>query len=89
MNNDACQISLPVTSHNKLLATHRLVGLVVKAFASEEEDLGFESVDFSWSSHTSDLKIGTPVAIPCQAPGTTGSALGLVDPVSVYCDRVR
>ena len=44
---------------------HRLVGLVVKASASRAEDLGFESRlrrNFSGSSHTSDLKIGTPVA---------------------------
>ena len=43
----------------------RLVGLVVKASASKAEDQGFESRlrrDFSGSSHTSDLKIGTPVA---------------------------
>ena len=36
----------------------------VKASASREEDPGFEShlrQDFSGSSHTSDLKIGTPV----------------------------
>ena len=42
-----------------------LVGLVVKASTSGAEDLGFESGlrrDFSGSSHTSDLKIGTPVA---------------------------
>ena len=44
---------------------------------------------FSGSSHTSDFKIGTPVAIPCQAPGVIGSALGLVGPVSVYRDWVR
>ena len=45
---------------------HRLVGLVVKASTSRAEDPGFESRlrrDFiSGSSHTSDLKIGTPVA---------------------------
>ena len=45
---------------------HHLVGLVVKVSASTVEDLGFESLlrrrDFSGSSHTSDLKIGTPVA---------------------------
>ena len=41
---------------------------------------------FSGSNHTSDLKIGTP---RCQAPGVIGSALGLVGPVSVYCDWVR
>ena len=27
--------------------------------------------------------------LPCQAPGVIGSALGLVSPVSVYCDWVR
>ena len=48
----------------------RLAGLVVKASTSAAEDPGFESRlrrDFSGSSHTSDLKIGTPVAIPCLA----------------------
>ena len=46
----------------------RLTGLVVKTSASGAsgaEDPGFESRlrrDFSGSSHTSDLKTGTPVA---------------------------
>ena len=44
-----------------------LSALVVKASASRAEDSGFPSLlssgDFSGSSHTSDLKIGTPV--PC------------------------
>ena len=47
------------------LGTHRLLGLVVKASASTAEDPGFESRwrrDFSGSSHTSDLNIGTPMA---------------------------
>ena len=38
---------------------------MVKASASRAEDPGFESRlrrDFSGSSHTSDLKMGTPVA---------------------------
>ena len=42
-----------------------LIGLVVKASASGAEGPDFESRlrrDFSGSSHTSDLKIGTPVA---------------------------
>ena len=42
-----------------------LVGLVVKASASGTEDPRFESGfrrDLSGSSHTSDLKIGTPIA---------------------------
>ena len=44
---------------------HCLVDLVVKASASRAEDPGFESRlrrDFSGSSHTGDLKLGTPVA---------------------------
>ena len=44
----------------------RLAGLVVKASTLGAEDPGFQSClwqDFSMSSHTSDLKIGTPVAI--------------------------
>ena len=70
---------------------HLLVGLVVKASALTAEDPVFEShlrQDFSRLSHTSDFKIGTPVA---TLPGTwhIGSVLGLVGPVSVYCDRVR
>ena len=47
-----------------LCGMDRLVGLVVKASASREEDPGFESRlrrDFSGSSYTSDLKICTPV----------------------------
>ena len=47
--------------------THRLLGLVVKASASRAGDPGFESRlrrDFPGSSHTSDLKIRTPVATP-------------------------
>ena len=58
----------------------RLVGLMVKASASRAEDPGFESrlrQDFSGSSHTSDFKIGTPVAtLPdawrCRVSAETG-----------------
>ena len=59
---------------------------MVKASASREEDPQFEfrlGRDFSGPSLTSDLKIGTPVA---TLPGITGSALGLVGLMSVYCD---
>ena len=48
-----------------LFAGHHLGGLVVKTSASRAEDPEFESRlrrDFSPSSHTSDSKIGTPVA---------------------------
>ena len=44
---------------------YRLVGLVVNVPASRAEDAGFESRlrrDFSGSSHTIDVKPGTPVA---------------------------
>ena len=71
--------------------SHCLVGLVVKVSASRAEDPGFKShlcQDFSGFSHTSDLKIGTSVA-PLSPPGVLGSVLGLVGPVSVYCDWVR
>ena len=46
--------------------SHRLAGVVVKASASGVEDPVFDSRlrrNFSGSSHTSDFKIGTPVAI--------------------------
>ena len=66
------------------LLTHRLVGLVVKASASRAEDPVYDGI-FPGSSHTSDLQIGTQV-LPCQAPDVVGSVLGLVGPVSVYCD---
>ena len=42
--------------------------------------------DFSGWSYTSDFKLGTPVATP---RGVVRSGLGLVGPVSVYCDWVR
>ena len=49
------------------ISLDRLVGLVVKGSASRAEDPRFEShlhLDFSGWSHTSDLKIGTPAALP-------------------------
>ena len=55
------EVSSSLLPHN----CDRLGGLVVKASASRAEGPGFESRlrrDFSGSSHTSDLKIGTPVA---------------------------
>ena len=52
-----------IPPHDSL--TDRFVGLVVKALASKAEDPEFKSRlrrDFSGSSRTSDLNIGTPVA---------------------------
>ena len=54
----------------ELCVEYMCVGLVVKASASRAEDPGFESRlrrDFFGVSHTSDFKIGTPVA---ALPGT-------------------
>ena len=57
----------------------RLVGRVVKVSASRGTEPGFHfrflRGDFSGSSHTSVLRIGT-----------IESALGLVGPVSIFCD---
>ena len=57
-----------------------LVGLVVRRQPREQKIPGLNPACggiFSGSSHTSDLKIGTPVAT-LPAPGVIGSALGLV-----------
>ena len=74
-----------------LLHFHRLIGLVVGRPPPERKIPGSNAACagiFSGSSHTSDLKMGSPVA---TLPGAwrIGSALGLVSPVSVYCDWVR
>ena len=65
---------------------------MVKASASGAEDPRFESRlrrIFPGSSHIPvTLKIGTQW-LPCRATGVKGSVLGLVGPVSVYCDWVR
>ena len=58
----------------------RLADQVVKASACDVIFAG---------SHTSDLKIGAPVATLPDAWCYIGSALGLVGPVSVYCDWVK
>ena len=63
-----------------------------KASASRAEDPGFESRlrrDFSEVESYQWLKKLALHWLPCQAPGVIGSALGLVGPVSVYCDWVR
>ena len=58
----------PLPAHTAPLTSgpHRLVGPVVKASAPRADDAGFDSRlrhgDFSGSTHTSDLMVGTPVA---------------------------
>ena len=74
---------------SKFSQTHRLVGLTVEASASRAAGRGSIpacAVDLV-PGHTSDFIIGASVAA-CQALDVIGSALGLVDPVSVYCDWV-
>ena len=64
---------------------------MVKASASGAEDPGFESRlrrDFLGRVIPVTKKLALQW-LPCQVPGVIGSALGLVGPVSVYCDWVR
>ena len=56
---------------------YHLVGPVVKAPASRAADLG--PSDFNLVNQW----------LPGQVPGVVGSALGMVGPVSIYCDWVR
>ena len=65
----------------------RLVGLVVKAFASRVADPGSIPVCAVGIFPGRVVQVTSKLAL--QAPGIIGSALGLVSPVSVYCDRVR
>ena len=70
----------------------RLGGLVVKASASRAEGPGFESRFAPGFFRGRVIPVTSKLALqwlPCQAPGVIGSALGLVGPVSVYCDWVR
>ena len=71
---------------------YRLVGLVVKASASRAEGPGFESRLRRDFFRGRVIPVTYKLALqwlPCQAPGVIGSALGLVGPLSVYCDWVR
>ena len=75
-----CHTTATVVVLGAPLLADGLVGLVVKAPALGAEDPEFESLlrrDFSWWSHTSDFKIGTPVAtLPgawrCRVSAGTG-----------------
>ena len=65
LDREAIFVATTITSIIIFTIPDRLVGLVVKESASRAEDTGFESHlrrNFSGSSHTSDLRIGTPVA---------------------------
>ena len=69
------------------LLLDRLVGLVVKTSASRAEDAGFE-LNLRWNFFRGRI-IPVTEKLALQAPGVIRSALGLVGPVSVYCDWVR
>ena len=77
-------ISVSVPHQVHALPLHRLVGLVVTAPASRAADPGFDSRwrrgDFSGSGHTSDLKIGTPVATLPGVIGATACTMIRADP---------
>ena len=53
---------------------------------NKEEDPRFARGAFPRSSYTNDLKIQW---LPCQVPGITGSAMGLVGLESIHFGRVR
>ena len=66
-----------------------LVGLVVKASATRVEDPGSNCRLRRDFSGVESYPVTSKLALqwlPCQAPGVIGSVLGLVGPVSVYCD---
>ena len=74
------------------LTADRLVGLVVKVSALRAEDLEFESLFAPGFLQGWVIPVTSKLALqwlPCQAPGVIGSLLGLVSPVSVFCDWVR
>ena len=63
-----------------------------KASTSRAEDHGFESRLRRDFFRGRVIPVTSKLALqwlPCQAPGVIGSALGLVGPVSAYCDWVR
>ena len=84
--------SRPGVSKPRLGETDRLAGLVVKASASGAEDPQFHSrlhrgIIFPGQIMPVTLKLALHW-LHCQAPGDVGSVLGLIGPVSVYCDWV-
>ena len=67
---------------------YRLVGLVVRRPPRERKIPGSNPGFFRGRVIPVTQKLALQW-LPCQAPGVIGSALGLVGPVSVYCDWVR
>ena len=76
--------------YDLLLAFSGPVGLVVKASESGRSRVRIPLAPGFFRGRV--VPVTSKLALqwlPCQAPGVIGSALGLVGPVSVYCDRVR
>ena len=89
---EALFFSTSIKTASLASSKNRLVGLVVKASASRAEDPGFESRLRRDFFRGRVIPVTQKLALQwvhCQAPGVIGSALGLVVPVSVYCDWVR
>ena len=91
-------VSQPVSAHvlilgkKQVLAMNRLVGLVVKAVRLESGRFPGSNPACAGIFRGRVIPVTSKLALqwlPCQAPGVIGSALGLVGPVSVFCDWVR
>ena len=77
--------------HQRASAIDRLVGLVVRRLPRERKIPGSNPACVGFFRGRV-IPVTEKLALqwlPCQAPGVIGSALGLVSPVSVYCDWVR
>ena len=71
---------------------YRSSGLAVRCPLQERQTrdpVPFSLWGFSGHSCTADLVTLLLYWLPCQAPGDKRLALGLVGPVSVYCEWVR
>ena len=65
---------------------------MLTASASKAGDPGFESPLAPGFYRGRVIPVTSKLVLqwlPCQAPGVVGSVLGLVSPVSVYCDSVK
>ena len=85
---DGSVVRLGIYLGSRRPRNHRLIGLVFKASSSRAEDPGFESCLLQGRVMPVTWKLALQW-LPWEAPGIIGSVLGLVSPVSVFCDWVR
>ena len=85
----------PPTNHkrtsNLFWVIYRLDGLVVRRPPRGRKIPGSNLACAGSFSRGQVIPVTSKLALqwlPCQAPGVIGSVLGLVGPVSVYCDWV-